>query len=203
MRWIAMSQIDDFNIDEAAVHFIPGTFRISEMFNRIEAEVAAIGPFSLVIVDTDDGVVELHWQGKFRGPDFQPLTFQLRQVTHERLKDTKGRLIPSVVAGFLSDAAQEDMAAAARAHENQVLAAYASTPSASLADVARSLGWLTKSDQPEKMKVKRAREKLRSAKLITIERDHVEITEKGEKVLAVTAKAQTEAVNTARHSVTA
>jgi AAA domain len=38
----------------------------------------------------DDSVVELHWQGKFRGPDFTPISFKLRTVTHERLKDTKG-----------------------------------------------------------------------------------------------------------------
>src|SRR4029077_9721204 len=46
----------------------------------------------------DDGVVHLHWQGKFSGPDFAPIAFNLRTVTHERLKDTKGRLIPTVIA---------------------------------------------------------------------------------------------------------
>jgi hypothetical protein len=30
------------------------------------------------------GGVELHWQGKIRGPDFAPTHFQLRTVTHER-----------------------------------------------------------------------------------------------------------------------
>src|SRR5262249_6667315 len=39
---------------------------------------------------TTDGGVEVHTQGKFRGPDFAPLHFQLRTVTHERLKDLKG-----------------------------------------------------------------------------------------------------------------
>ena len=38
-----------------------------------------------------DGTIEMHWQGKFRGPDFPALSFLLRTVTHERLKDTKGR----------------------------------------------------------------------------------------------------------------
>jgi hypothetical protein len=37
----------------------------------------------------DDSVVEVHWQGKFRGADFAPLSFRLRKVTHERLKDSK------------------------------------------------------------------------------------------------------------------
>jgi hypothetical protein len=45
-----------------------------------------------------DGVVQFHWQGKFRGPDFAPVSFRLRSVTHELLKDSKGRLIPTVIA---------------------------------------------------------------------------------------------------------
>jgi hypothetical protein len=44
------------------------------------------------------GSVEIHWQGKIRGPDFAPISFLLKSVTHERLKDSKGRLIPTVVA---------------------------------------------------------------------------------------------------------
>jgi len=51
----------------------------------------------------DDLAVEVHWTGKFRGPDFAPLNFQLKLVTHERLKDTDGNLIQTVIARFLSD----------------------------------------------------------------------------------------------------
>jgi hypothetical protein len=168
MRWIAMAQQLDFDFDEMAVHFIPGIFKLSQLFKRIRAEVERIGEVTLIIVDTsaayfegdeensnvqlgnharrlrslvglpgapcviaachppknaaDDsliprgggaflaevdgnltarsnaGGVEVHWQGKFRGPDFQPMMFQLKTVTHERLKDSKGRLIPTVVA---------------------------------------------------------------------------------------------------------
>ena len=59
-----------------------------------------------LIVSKDDMTVELHWQGKLRGPDFAPVIFLLRSVTHEELKDTKGRLISTVVAEHLSDTAQ-------------------------------------------------------------------------------------------------
>jgi hypothetical protein len=38
----------------------------------------------------DEGSVEFHWQGKFRSPDFAPISFELRQVTHQDLKDQKG-----------------------------------------------------------------------------------------------------------------
>lgn len=39
------------------------------------------------------GPVELHWQGKFRGHEFAPILFTLPTVTHEQLKDSRGRLV--------------------------------------------------------------------------------------------------------------
>jgi hypothetical protein len=46
----------------------------------------------------DDGVVTLHWQVKFRGPDFAPLAFMLKTDTYDQLRDSKGRLMPTVIA---------------------------------------------------------------------------------------------------------
>jgi hypothetical protein len=60
-------------------------------------------------VHNDSNITQLHWQGKFRGPDFAPISFQLRTVTHERLKDTKGRLIPTVTASHLSEASEKEL----------------------------------------------------------------------------------------------
>ena len=191
MRWIAMAQQMDFDIDTIDVHFIPGVFKISEMTDRIRREITDIGHISLIGVDTsaayfegdnendnkqqgdharrfrsltttpggpcvlvachppknagDDnllprgggafiaemdgnltgrklsGAVELHWQGKFRGPDFAPLTFGLRTATHERLKDSQSRLMPTVVASHLSPEAQQEIEKAARSREDQLL----------------------------------------------------------------------------------
>jgi hypothetical protein len=41
----------------------------------------------------DESTTELHWQGTFAGVDFAPMFFQLQTVTHERLKDSRGRSI--------------------------------------------------------------------------------------------------------------
>src|SRR5262249_40868781 len=106
-------------------------------------------------VRKDDSMVELHWQGKFRGPDFAPLAFQLRTVTTERLKDSKGRVIPTVIAGALSEAGQEELAAVARGQENQLLEALSANEGASYADLARRIGWSLRDGQPHKMRVKR------------------------------------------------
>jgi hypothetical protein len=50
-----------------------------------------------------DSVVDLHWHGKFRGPDFEPVGFELSTVTCDALKDSKGRSIPTVMAAPLSE----------------------------------------------------------------------------------------------------
>ena len=52
MRWIALAQHMGFDLDTVGVHFIPGMFKISEMQERIRAEIEQIGPVSLIIVDT-------------------------------------------------------------------------------------------------------------------------------------------------------
>ena len=50
-----------------------------------------------------DSIVDLSWQGKFRGPDFDPVGFELRTVTADKLKDSKGRSIATVMAMPLSE----------------------------------------------------------------------------------------------------
>jgi hypothetical protein len=257
MRWIALAQHMDFDPDSTEVYFIPGTFKISELMPRIEAEAKAKekGPFALVIIDTSaayfegdeensnaqqgaharrlrelvrlsggpcvivachppknasdenlqprgggafiaevdgnltamnsDGVVELHWQGKFRGPDFAPLSFQLSGVTHERLKDSRGRTIPTVIAKYLTEAAQEGIEAATRDNEHRVLLAYADNPDASLSDVARSLQWNLSKGDPDKNKVKRILKKLVKAKLAELEHGKPTLTEKGKRKIEV------------------
>jgi hypothetical protein len=48
-------------------------------------------------------IVELYWQGKFRGPDFAPLLFRLRQSSSEKLRDTDGDPVWTVTAEPITD----------------------------------------------------------------------------------------------------
>ena len=50
-----------------------------------------------------DALATVHWQGKFRGPDFAPIPFMLTPAFAEGLKDSKGRGIPTVIAKSLSE----------------------------------------------------------------------------------------------------
>jgi hypothetical protein len=138
---------------------------------------------NLTATSRSDSVVEVHWQGKFRGPDFAPLSFQLRTVTHFALTDSKGRLIPTVIARHLSEAAQEQMTKARRSAEDELLKVVAGHPLASFAELASMLGWQMRDGRPYKMRVKRVLETLERAKLIKRERDRVVITTAGQKVI--------------------
>jgi AAA domain/Bifunctional DNA primase/polymerase, N-terminal len=258
MRWIALAQQMDFDIDTIAVDFFPGRFKISEMRERIVAEAQAAGGVVLIIIDTsaayyedddpnnnaqqakharrlrtladlpggpavlvnchpvknaaadnlipygggaftnevdgnltcaiDNAAIEVSWQGKFRGPDFAPLAFKVRSVTHERLKDSKGRLIPTVIAEHLSEIGQEEMAKVARSHEDQLLAEIARDGKASLAELARRCGWFQRDGRtPYKTQANRILAKLKKVKLVTVdERDGIALTDKGAKAAAKT-----------------
>jgi hypothetical protein len=252
MRWIALAQQIGFDLEAVGVHFIPGVFKISEMAERIRAEIKQIGPVSLIIVDTsaayfegddendnkqngdharrlrmlttmpgdpcviaachpvknasDDnliprgggaflnevdgnltaardvsGTVEMHWQAKYRGPDFAPIHFTLRTVTHERLKDSKGRLIPTVVASPLSEQGQEDIARVAHSREDELLVMLLDPAyrNASQREQATRLGWLMKDGKPYQVQVKRTLAALKKAKLVTVERGQTTLTKKG------------------------
>jgi hypothetical protein len=133
-------------------------------------------------VTKDDMAVELHWQTKLRGPDFAPVNFMLRSVTHEELKDTKGRLISTIVAEHLSDIAQEEMANASRHDEDMALKIVEERPRVSLRELAVALGW-TKDGKPSRSKAQRVLGRLQRDKLIKKDRGRYEVTEKGRKAL--------------------
>jgi hypothetical protein len=253
MRWIALSQQMQFDRNEVDVHWVEGTFKISEGFDQLRREVEQLGGVDFIIIDSsaayfesddensnpqqavharrlralttllggpcvlvlchppknagddnlqprgggayvaeidgnltvtkDDMAVELHWQTKLRGPDFAAVNFMLRSVTHEELKDTKGRLISTVVAEHLSDTAQEEIAKLSRFDEDLALRELARNPRASFADLASALNWYGKNGKPNRTKVQRILKRLQHDKLIKKDRGRYEFTDKGEKAL--------------------
>jgi hypothetical protein len=131
-----------------------------------------------------DSTVELHWQGKFRGPDFAPMNFLIETVTHENLKDSDGRLIPTVIAEHISEQAGEEIAAAGRANESRALQFISNNPSLTQVTLAVAMGWKLHNGDPYKMKAKRLIDKLMKTKLIKENRTGgYKITSQGTKAL--------------------
>ncbi len=125
-----------------------------------------------------DSAVTLHWQGKFRGPDFAPITFGLSTVTNPKLVDSKGRNIPTVVAKAMSERERAVAEATTRDDDNALLIAlFEADGPQSNAALATQIGWTIKGDKPNKMKVKRAADRLRG--LIKQERSGLILTDKG------------------------
>jgi hypothetical protein len=249
MRWLAMADSMDFDINKIDVHFLPGVFKLSEIEGRIRAEIEKIGPIALVVVDTSaayfegdaendnvqmgtharrmrtlvtlpgepcvllachpvknagpdnliprgggafiaevdgnltcsksDSVVTVHWQGKFRGPDFAPIPFHLMTATTPALKDSKGRPIPTVVAKPLSEKDRVEAEQNSRSDEDALLIAISENERASMVDLATVLQWMTKENKPYKARVQRSAERLKRDKLVKIERRTLMLTEKG------------------------
>lgn len=129
----------------------------------------------------DDLASELHWVGKFRGPDFAPMDFQLKVVTHERLKDTRGNLIRTVIAHSLSEEGLKQVNAERREDQDAVLLSIAEDAGLSGRERARRLGWFLASGDPYQSRVVRAEKALEKSRLIVKDRDGWEIKERGRK----------------------
>jgi hypothetical protein len=132
----------------------------------------------------NDLAVELYWTGKFRGPDFAPMSFQLKLVTHERLKDNDGNLIQTVIALPLSDEGLREINLKNRKDQDDVLLSIGEAPNLSTRERAERLGWFMRSGDPYHMRVVRAEKELEKAKLVTKNRDVWELTDKGKKEAA-------------------
>jgi hypothetical protein len=127
-----------------------------------------------------EGTVSVHWQGKFRGPDFEPFPFETMTVTTPRLRDSKGRLISTVIARLLTADEQRQQGAEARSAEDDVLILLMEAGALSVAATATGLGWLSATDgEPQKSKAHRVLKKLKDDKLVTSERDGWSLTAKG------------------------
>ena len=112
----------------------------------------------------------LHWQGKIRGANFQPVDFGLTPVQLKDKVDAKGRHFMSIVATLLTDAQVETIRQQTTTDARTVLEYLRAYPGISIADIARGAGWVStpttdKPPVPNKAKVHRALETLETHKL--------------------------------------
>jgi hypothetical protein len=125
----------------------------------------------------DGGVITMHWQGKFRGAEFDALTLELQRHESEAICDSKGRLIPTILAKPMLTMRAQEVASENLKVEDRLLLNIADAPNLSLGERAAALGL------PHKMKVARLLEKLESQKLIRRFRTNWELTKDGERAV--------------------
>ncbi len=126
-----------------------------------------------------DGIIKMHWQGKHRGPDFDPLTIELKTITAPALVDSKGRPIPTVMAQALSTGEARSLAASSRRDEDDALMQIERDSKASLSAIAESLHWRRDDGGVHKDRARRATDKLKRDKLVTYEGRKWKITPAG------------------------
>lgn len=140
---------------------------------------------NLTLWAADEGQTQLHWQGKFRGPEFEPMTFRIDTATCDAVKDNKGRLMPSVVAVPIGEI---EISAAEARTENEsmtVLSLIERHPRASVASIAIKAGWISTSGKPLKSKVFRIVQRLREEKLIETKVGKHRVTNAGKRELGI------------------
>lgn len=134
------------------------------------------------VVRKEDGLSEFHWQGKFRGPEFERISFELHSVTAEKLKDSKGRSIRTVIANPLSDEDRAVLEANQDQDGNAIIALMSNTPGLSLMEMAKTLGWRNSKEQPDKRRVQKGIARLGRSKLVAMDSEtkRYVLTERGE-----------------------
>ena len=78
----------------------------------------SMGDGNLVCIKNNMTVM-VHWHGKFRGPEFAPLHFELQPGTTEKLKDSKGRLISTIIAAPLTENEAAETNETSRRNQNR------------------------------------------------------------------------------------
>ncbi len=99
-----------------------------------------------------DKQTTLHWLGKFRGPEFEPLTFEMSTVESARVVDADGRCMPSVIAKPISEIKIQLTEGKQQREEDMVLGFIANNKNISMNDLAIKCDFIGGTGQPQKSK---------------------------------------------------
>jgi RecA-family ATPase len=126
----------------------------------------------------------LHWHGKIRGPDFQPVNFSLKQVKLNKMADARGRPFMSVVATLQTEEQAETAIRQATLDENTVLEHLRRMPGISISNIAVNAHWVNDKGAPNRSKVQRLLKTLAQHKLARNWRGKWQITDTGKAELS-------------------
>ncbi|MBF0680827.1 MAG: AAA family ATPase [Devosia sp.] len=129
---------------------------------------------------------ELHTQGKFRGPDFESITFGMQTIHPPQLIDSRGRNIPTVRAQVVSDVTVENRMQKTEDDDRAVLRMIKENGTRSQAEMATIASW-TKADlSADKDRVTRAIIRLKKQSLVEYSLGIWALTAKGKRTLPYT-----------------
>jgi AAA domain len=127
-------------------------------------------------------IVELNTHGKFRGPEFSPISFQIVPGTSKKLVDAKGRSIWTVTATPITEKERDVIDNSARAKNDDLLTMMKNSPGLSLSEYAQALNWQNAKGDINKRAVQTAMTALAKDHLVEKKNDRYWLTAKGKKV---------------------
>jgi len=131
----------------------------------------------------DGGILSMHWQGKYRGAEFEPMQFELEKYQCDRLKDSKGRLMPTILAKPMLQTRAIQIAQENLSFENKAILSIYSKPELSIADRCVDIGLRLANGEVYKSKMDRIIKKLEGKKMIRRFHTGWELTGDGERVV--------------------
>lgn len=129
--------------------------------------------------------VEMHWQGKHRGAEFEPLLFELKGVESDKVRDSKGRIMPTVMAVPLMETRRLEIATLAVSMEDRLLLNIEAYEGQSIADRCVEIGLINAAGGAKRTTMVRMLEKLQGEKLIERLRSNWRLTAKGEEAVTI------------------
>ncbi len=130
----------------------------------------------------DGGVLSLHWQGKFRGAEFETLSMELQRYESSLICDNQGRIIPTILAKPILVTRAIQIARDNLKLEDKLLFSIRDYPAISLEQRGTDAGGV------HKQKVARVLQKMAEQKLVRKFRTNWELTKEGERALEIIEK---------------
>jgi len=132
-----------------------------------------------------DAAIEMHWQGKHRGAEFAPLMFEVKGVESDLVKDSKGRIMPTVMAIPLMETRALEIATGAVAMEDRLLLNIESYDAMSIRQRCVEIGMTNKDGKANSTGLTRMLNKMLDEKLVSRLRSNWMLTEKGERAVQI------------------
>ncbi len=138
----------------------------------------------------EGGILSMHWQGKFRGAEFEPLSMELHRFESAKICDSDGRLIPTILAKPLSEPRAMEIATENLTLEDRTLLSIDSAPAISIAERCVQIGMTLSSGKAHKSRMVRILNKLADQKLVRRFRTNWELTKDGERAVEMLRSGQ-------------
>lgn len=127
----------------------------------------------------DGGILSMHWQGKFRGAEFEPLSMELQRYETSKICDNQGRIMPTILAKPILMTRAVQLARENLKLEDKLLISIRDYPAISLEQRGTDAGGV------HKQKVARVLQKMAEQKLVRKFRTNWELTKEGERALEI------------------